>query len=313
MRVPIGVFGLVLLAIVLADAVGTVVVARHAQSLPLITRLAYRASWAPYAAIARLIGPKSRRERYLGVYGPLSLLMLLGLWAAGVIVAFAMLQWSVRVSVDGASSNFANTIYFSAGSFFTLGSGEPRNLLSRYLMVFEAGVGFSFLGLVIGYLPVLYQSFSSRELRILRLDARAGSPPSAAELLLRGGSDREKLEAHLADWEEWALDLLQTHLSYPMLAYYRSQHLNQSWLAALTVVLDASALLAICAEEDLRKQAQFTFAAGRHALVHTASVFRRLPCRSGTDRLPAKDFVRLCATLASCRAPIRPDRASAAE
>jgi hypothetical protein len=78
-------------------------------------------------------------------------------------------------------------------------------------------------------------------LRILLLDARAGSPPSTAELLLRRGSDPEKLEQRLADWEEWALDLLQTHLSYPMLAYYRSLHANQSWLAALTVVADVSA------------------------------------------------------------------------
>jgi hypothetical protein len=77
---------------------------------------------------------------------------------------------------------------------------------------------------MIGYLPVLSQSFASRELRILLLDARAGSPPSAAELLLRRGGDPEKLEERLGDWEEWALDLLQTHLSYPMLAYYRSQH-----------------------------------------------------------------------------------------
>ena len=313
MHMLTGIFGLVLLATALADAIKTVVVARHAHNLPFVTRLFYRASWAPYAAVARLIRSERRRENYLGLYGPISLLLLLSLWACTVIVAFAMLQWAAGLRVDGAGSSFANAAYFSAASFFTLGSGEPANLSSKYLMVLEAGTGFSFLGLVIGYLPVLYQSFSSRELGILLLDARAGSPPSAAELLLRRGCDPEKLEQRLADWEEWALDLLQTHLSYPMLAYYRSLHANQSWLAALTVVTDVSALVAVSVDGDLRRQAQFTFAAGRHALVHTASVFHRRPCRPQTERLPAADFSRLCNCLSTGRAPVQLDCVAAAE
>lgn len=152
-------------------------------------------------------------------------------------------------------------------------------------MVLEAGFGFSFLGLVIGYLPVLYQAVSDRELRISLLDARAGSPPSAIEFLLRRGSDPEKLEQRLADWEEWALDLLQTHLSYPMLAYYRSQHANQSWLGALTVVIDISALVMLGSDNDLKRQAEFTFTAGRHALIHIASVFSTRPSGSYAERL----------------------------
>src|SRR6516162_5380516 len=314
MHIATGILGFALVAIVLADAFQTVIVARHGPKIPAITRIFYRVSWSLFAAAAARIPSKRRRETFLGVYGPLSLLMLLGLWALGFIIAFAILQWSVGLKLDGAYSSFANDLYFSAGSFFTLGSsGEPQNIPSKYLMVLEAGFGFSFLGLVIGYLPVLYQSFSSRELRILLLDARAGSPPSAAELLLRRGSDPEKLEQRLADWEEWALDLLQNHLSYPMLAYYRSQHPNQSWLGALTVVVDVSALAMLGADGDLKRQAEFTFAAGRHALVHTASVFRRKPRHPQTDRLPADDFSRLCRTLSAGRAPVQPDAVSAAK
>jgi hypothetical protein len=314
MRILTGILGLVLLAVILGDAIQTVVVARHALRMPRITRLFYRASWAPYAAIGRLLHAGNGRERYLGAYGPLSLLMLLGFWAVAIIIAFAMLQQAVGFRIGGAWVSFPDAIYFSAGSFFTLGASEPSgNLPSKYLMVLEAGVGFSFLGLVIGYLPVLYQSFSSRELRILLLDARAGSPPSAAELLLRRGSDPEKLEERLADWEEWALDLLQTHLSYPMLAYYRSQHPNQSWLAALTVVLDVSALVAVSTEGDLRRQAQFTFAAARHAIVHTASVFRRKPQDADADRLPAEDLARLSSALSALHVAVQADRVAASE
>jgi hypothetical protein len=270
-------------------------------------------TWVPFAAGARLFRSERRRDKYLGIFGPLSLLLLLGFWAASLIFAFAMLEWSLDPWRDGAPSSFADKIYFSAASFFTLGGGEPSNMASRYLMVLEAGFGFSFLGLVIGYLPVLYQSFSSRELRILLLDARAGSPPSALQFILRRGSDPAKLEQRLAEWEEWALDLLQNHLSYPMLAYYRSQHPNQSWLAALTSILDVSALALLGADDELKRQAQFTFAAGRHALVHSASVFRIRPQHRSGDRLPTSDFAQLCRIIAAGSAPLRPERLVEAE
>jgi len=314
MHIATGILGFALVAIVLADAFQTVIVARHGPKIPAITRIFYRVSWSLFAAAAARIPSKRRRETFLGVYGPLSLLMLLGLWALGFIIAFAILQWSVGLKLDGAYSSFANDLYFSAGSFFTLGSsGEPQNIPSKYLMVLEAGFGFSFLGLVIGYLPVLYQSFSSRELRILLLDARAGSPPSAAQFLLRRGNNLQDLERRLGDWEEWALDLLHSHLSYPMLAYYRSQHANQSWLAALTAILDVSALLMLASENGLKRQAEFTFAAGRHAVVHTASIFRIGPMHCRVGRLPKQELSRLCSLLSGSTTPLRLERISETE
>jgi hypothetical protein len=309
-HVAAGVLAFVLVAFSLADAFQTVVVARHAWKLSALTRMFYRLTWTPFAAGARLLRSERRRDRYLGVYGPLSLLLLLGYWGASLIAAFALLQWSIEFRHDGAPLSFADAIYFSAATFFTLGAGSPHNLASKYLMVLEAGFGFSFLGLVIGYLPVLYQSFSSRELRILLLDAHAGSPPSAIQFIVRRGNDPVDLADRLADWEEWALDLLQNHLSYPMLAYYRSQHPNQSWLAALTTVVDASAVAILGgSDERLRRQAQFSFAAGRHALVHTASIFRLRPRPFQTaERLPVSDFSRLSNIIDSIDTPLVPGR-----
>jgi hypothetical protein len=313
MHVLTSIFGLALLAIVVADAFQTVIVARQGQNLPVITRLFLRLSWAPTAAAARLVKSDSRREKYLGMYGPLTLLLLLGFWALGMILAFAILQWSANLQLDGSLSSFSDDIYFSAATFFILGLGEPRNLMSKYLMVLEAGAGFSFLGLVIGYLPVLYQSFSNREFRILLLDARAGSPPCAVEFINRGGSGPDRLEARLANWEEWALNVLECHLSYPMLAYYRSHHANQSWLAALTAIIDVSALVMLSAEGDLKRQAEFTFAAGRHALAHTASVFRTRALHPDQDRLPAQDFSRLRAAIEAGQTFVQPQRISEEE
>jgi hypothetical protein len=151
MRILTGIFGVAFLTIVLADAFQTVIVARHAQRIPALTRMFYQLTWTVFAAAAGSISSRVRRERYLGIYGPFSLLMLLGLWALGFIVAFAMIQWSAGLQLDGSRASFADDIGFSAASFFTLGSTEPTTHLSKYLMVIEAGLGFSFLGLVIGY------------------------------------------------------------------------------------------------------------------------------------------------------------------
>lgn len=313
MRDIAAILGLIVLATVIADAFQTVIVARHARSLPRMTRLFYQLTWLPFLWSARFIRSERRRERWLGLYGPLSLLMLLALWALALIAAFAALRWAVDPQFAPSPPRFPNALYASATTFFTLGAGDPRYPVSKLLVVVEAGFGFTFLGLVIGYLPVLYQSYSSRELRILLLDARAGSPPSAVEFLCRSGANAEKLEQRLASWEEWALDLLQCHLSYPMLAYYRSQHANQSWLGALTTIVDVSALVMVAAAGDLKRQAEFTFAAGRHALVHTASILYLHPRASDEERIDADGLARLRSAISAAHAPLQPDRVTEAE
>src|SRR5437773_1106421 len=162
-------------------------------------------------------------------------------------------------------------------------------MLARALAVAEAGGGFGFLAIIIGYLPVLYQAFSRRELTISLLDARAGSPPSASQFLFRLAQTRQcdGITPFLAEWERWAAEVLESHLSYPVLSYYRSQHDNQSWLAALTAVLDTCALLIAGVKSVDAYQAQLTFAMARHAVVDLALVFK-LPA-------PAKRGERLSA------------------
>src|SRR4029077_10579685 len=153
----------------------------------------------------------------------------------GLIAGFALLHWSLGTSLsvpNGADNTFGTYLYFSGTTFFTLGYGDavPTSGWGRALSVSEAGIGFGFLAIVISYLPVLYQAFSRREITISLLDARAGSPPTAGELL------RRLAEAHslarigplLAEWERWSAELLESHMSFPVLGYYRSQHENQS-------------------------------------------------------------------------------------
>jgi hypothetical protein len=152
-------------------------------------------------------------------------------------------------------------------------------------------MGFAFLAIVIAYFPVLYQSFARREVRLTLLDAWAGSPPSAAEILRRlaGAGELRALDPFLRDWEYWCSEVLESHISYPVLAFFRSQHQRQSWVSALTTVLDVSALVVVGIEGLPAWQAQVTFAIARHAAVDLSQVLGAAPDLSG-DRLPAQDL-----------------------
>ena len=199
----------------------------------------------------------------------------------------------------------------SGTTFFTLGLGDvvPRGSEERFLVVVEAGMGFAFLALVISYLPALNQTFSRREVSVSLLDARAGSPPTASEMLRRNGRGQgmEELRLLFREWEQWAAELLEGHLSYPVLAYFRSQHDNQSWLAALTVILDTCALAMSGLEGACPRQAELTFAMARHAVVDICLVFRIRPRRTATNRLRPETLTALRATLAEVGIKLRRD------
>jgi hypothetical protein len=299
MHILAAVASIALILIVLWDAFEVIILPRRVTRKLRLTRFFYRSTWKPWAAAMRRISKVSRRELLLSFYGPVSLLFLLSLWAVGLILGFAFLHQALRtpIKLEGEGATFLSYFYLSGSTFFTLGLGDilAERWPGRLLTILEAGMGLGFLAIVIGYLPVLYQAFSRRELNISLLDARAGSPSTAAELLRRhfDGDRFVELSAFLREWERWAAELLESHLSYPVLAYYRSQHTNQSWLGALTTILDASALVIVGVEGTSAHQAQFTFAIARHAVVDLASVFNTKPHNPSQDRLPANELARL--------------------
>jgi hypothetical protein len=291
--------GVFLLLVILWDGFETIILPRRVTRRLRLTRLFYRATWMPWSATARRMRPGKRRESFLSVYGPMSLLLLFVLWATGLIFAFALLHWAAGSALGSVreSPTFWTDLYMSGTTFFTLGLGDvtPQSRAARFLAVIESGTGFGFLAIVISYLPVLYGAFSRREVNISLLDARAGSPPTAVELIRRhvGCQNLEPLRQFLRDWEAWSAEFMESHLSFPVLCYYRSQHDNQSWLAALTAILDTCALLISCAEGALRFQAQLTFAISRHALVDLAQVLRIPPQPLASERLSGADLVQL--------------------
>ncbi len=305
MQVLLGIVGGITVLLVLLEGFETIVLPRRVTRHFRFTRLFYRWTWTVWLGLVG--GTKNRRlrETLLSVYGPASLLGLIASWAAMLVLGFGLLDWSLETAVRSTMPyrGFWTDIYFSGTTFFTLGMGDvtPNSSVGRFLTVLEAGTGFGFLAVVIGYIPTIYQSFSRRETNITLLDARAGSPPSAGELLRRYASDGglEALNDWLRDWEGWAADLMESHLSYPVLCYFRSQHDNQSWLTALTAVLDTCALVLVGVDGVARRQARLTFAIARHTVVDLAQIFRTRPMAPPLDRLPADQLAQLRAFLGS--------------
>lgn len=300
-----------LILVVLWDVFETIVLPRRVNRHLRLTVLVYTSTWTPWAAFGRRIRNVNRREAFLSLYGPLVLLLLLFVWATGLIVGFATIQWSLgsHLMAPGGHVSYFTDLYMSGTTFFTLGLGDviPSEGTARAATVVEAGVGFGILALVIGYLPVLYQAFSRREVAISLLDARAGSPPSAVEMLRRHMRDYgvETLMEQLRSWEAWAAELMESQLSYPSLSYFRSQHENQSWLAGLTTILDACALIIVGVDGVPANQARLTFAMARHAAVDLSQAAGTEPDDHCHLRLPQESVVRLREALAEAGAPLR--------
>jgi hypothetical protein len=295
--------GILSILAILLDAFETVVLPRRVRRTFRVSNWFYRRTWIPWRAVARRIENQSRRENFLGYFGPLSLIFLLMLWAAGLIFGFALVQYGAgeHFRVSGEDMTFGLLVYHSGETFFTLGYGDiiPSSGVARALSVIESGLGFGFLGVVIGYLPTIYSSFSRREIEISLLDARAGSPPTATELLARFGNCPQQavLDQIFRDWERWAAEVLESHLSYPALSFFRSQHNNQSWLGALTTILDGSALVMAGVDGLHDQQAKITFAVARHAMVDLAQVVSASYNPEVADRLPPAELERLRQTL----------------
>jgi hypothetical protein len=310
------VIGAIIITMVLWEAFETIVLPRRVARRWRVVVLFYRATWWPWRGIARLIRKTRNRETFLSYYGPLSILFLFVFWAASLVVGFACLYYS-SLHNSPYPRDFDTCLYLSGTTLFTLGLGDvvPHLRVERIMLVCESGLGFGFLALVLSYLPVIYQAFSRREVNIVLLDARAGSPPSACEVLRRhtGPGGIETLDVLLHEWEHSAADILESHVSYPSVCYFRSQHNNESWLAALTAILDTTALLLTGVESDASRQARLTFAICRHTVVDLAQLFNVPPRRGSDDRLPAAELLRLRTVLAQAGVQLRDDEASAAK
>jgi len=295
-----GILGALLVLAMLGEFFVSFMLPVRVKRDPRIARGLFELLWRLWRGVGRRL-PESPRETLLGLFGPLGLLFILTLWTAGLVLGFAALQYAVgsHVRGDGARGSFGDDLYFSAGGFLSASSGvEPTSTGAKALLLIEAATGFGVLFIAIGYLPALFQAFSRRETAVSQLDPRAGSPP-AAGALIRRAVEREQVEellSYLGEWEGWAAELMETHLSYPFIGYYRSQHLGQNWLASITAVLDACALIAAATPVNTADSATLTFALARHAVSDLTYTFRATAA-TAPDRLASAQFDELYALL----------------
>jgi hypothetical protein len=305
--------GAIIVVLILWETFETIVLPRRVARRFRVTVFVYRGLWLPWKAVARSFSSKKARETFLSFFGPLSLLILFVVWAAVIVCGFALMYYS-NSAQDSTHPRFETCLYFSGTTMFTLGIGDvvPHTAAERILVVLEGGLGLGFLALILSYLPVIYQAFSRREVSIVLLDARAGSPPTAAEMLRRhaGASYGPELERVLRDWERASADILESHVSYPAVSYFRSQHTNESWLAALTAILDTCSMLMACIDHCASRQAKLTFAMCRHTVVDLSQLFGEVPLQDAVDRLPAAEFERLRGVLETAGFQVRDDQHS---
>ncbi|MBS1708313.1 MAG: two pore domain potassium channel family protein [Armatimonadetes bacterium] len=300
MRIDYLVLGTFLVLFTLRDAFVSILLPRTVKGSK---RLSNRLTTALWKCFSFLVKPGTKNEdQWLSIFGPLSIVVMITSWALVLILGFGAIVLGTGVTLHGELPTFGEAVYFSGVTFLTLGYGDMTldGGLGHFLSVLEAGLGFGFLAILISYVPVLYQSFSRREVLITLMDARAGSPPSGGEMLLRFArhDDWDGLMDWLQRWETWGAELLETHLSYPTLVMYRSQHSDTSWLCAMTAVLDACSLLLAAIPPDhscsqARRQAHLTFAMCRHAVVDLSQIFDVRPDeRDGRlSREEFRDFV----------------------
>jgi hypothetical protein len=305
--------GAILIFLVMIDVFQTIVLPRRASRVLLLSRRFTRGIWMPARMIGTRLEPGPRREAYLSIWGPLTTIVILLIWIVSLLVGFALLHFAVHSQLlrEDHPLTLMGDFYMSAATLFAFGDVTPVTAVSRALDLFQAGLGIGIFALVISYLPVLYDGYSTREVLISRLDEWAGSPPTAGELLRRLGEYNalEQLLFFFDTYEEWASELLESHLSYPWLGLYRSQHDDQSWVAALTMLLDSSALVLamVAAPPKCKWSAQRAFAIGRHTAVDLAQSYRSQPVPPQQDRLPRAEMQRLRDTLSAAGIQLRSD------
>jgi Ion channel len=263
--------GLLVLTWILLDVFRTLVMPRAARGRFRLGRILLRPLWIPWRWVGVRRRSRQTREHVLAVAAPFFFFVELAIWVGIAVLAYGLILWSPPFAggITPSGRSFATAIYFSGSTFFTLGFGDVvATGWTRFVTVFEGATGLGMFAVVIAYLPVLYQAFNRREVGVLLLDARAGSPPSGPELLHRMGTAnaRSSLPGLFADWERWVADVLETHLSYPLLAFFRSPHDDTSWVTALGSVLDAATLLITSIEDEPEEHAKLMYGTGVHAV-----------------------------------------------
>lgn len=267
LRVFVFLVGLVTIILTLSSAISTFVLPRAARSQ--LNRIVFGLLRRIIDFILHFVKTFRRRDGIMAYYAPIGLLLLLPTWYILILLGFAALYWSL-----GMGDLFA-VFRLSGSSLFTLGFDISKTPIVTAVAFTEAMIGLMLVGLLIAYLPTMYAAFSRREQIVNLLEVRAGSPPSAPEMLLRFYRNQglEKLSDYWSIWEAWFADIEESHTTLPALIFFRSPRAENSWVTAAGAVLDAAAITLSSIDIPYEVSAALCIRAGFLALRRIADYF----------------------------------------
>jgi hypothetical protein len=291
--------GAVLVASVMYDLFKSVILPRPAVGLLRLTQPLVGLAWQWWRAGCTRVRTVSRREALLSAFGPLTVPLLLVVWGAGIIVGYALILHGLRDELHPQLQTFGNALYFSSQCLLTIGFGDivPADSAARVLVILEAATGLGLVALLISLLFSLFNSFQRRETAVIALDALAGAPPSGVQLLETCARDGmpAQLEKTFDEWRRWAAEVLESHLAFPMLNYFRSSHDNEAWLNSFGAVMDAASLVLSAVEDGPRGPARFMFKVGSHLVADLDWYYRHLT--DGVPLVEHEEFNDACTRL----------------
>jgi hypothetical protein len=295
--------GVAIVGFTLSDVFQSVVMPRAAGRRFRFSFYAWRAMWYVWPKLAwrRFALNADRREDALAVFAPLMLVLLIGVWAALLILGFGLVLWAMRNGIEPPHSSFGTVLYFAGTSLLTIGFGDVvgRSGLSRLVSVMAGLAGLSYLSILTAFLFAIFGAFQSRETFVVTVAARAGTPPSGVNLLAIAGYSHthEDLPQLMIDAQRWAAAVMESHLAYPMLAFFRSSHDDQSWVGTLGTLLDAATLAMTTVDGVRDGQARIFYSVGRHATRDLSHYFR-IGFTEETPGIERVEFEHACDRLA---------------
>ncbi|HEV3473948.1 MAG TPA: hypothetical protein VG602_01070 [Actinomycetota bacterium] len=305
-RVAVFLAGAALVVAVFGSALRTVVLPRGIPAR--ITRVVFFGMRSLFRLRARPSLPYEQRDRIMALYAPFSLIILLLVWITTVLTGYSAMYWAL------GSRSIRDAIALSGSSVLTLGFGRPADLPTTVLVFTEAALGLILLAMLITYLPSIYAVFSRRENMVAGMDLRGGSPPSAVEILQRSWRvDQLKTLGTL--WrrgEQWFLELMETHTSFPAVVFFRSPVPEHSWVTSAGAILDSASTLLSAVDRPQDPDAEYCLRAGYLALRRIAEFFRipfdPNPGPEDPISILRDEFDEACDSLAAAGLPLRRDR-----
>jgi hypothetical protein len=295
--------GIFLVALSLNDVFQSVIVPRAVGRVFRPSYYLARTIWALWPKLAWKLYPTDadRREDFLAVFAPFELIALLMLWSLLLLIGYAAMFIALAPDVHPPIRSFAEAFYFAGASFFTIGFGDfvGNSTLTRLISLAAGASGFGVISTTTAFLFAIFGAFQSREQFVVLVGTRAGTPPSAVGLLTISADvgDVDGLRAVMRDAQTWCASILETHLAYPILAYFRSSHDYESWVGTLGTLLDAS-LLMMTTVQCKAGEAAILYKIGRHTAEDLARYFR-MARPSNDPGITRDEFDRACETLAS--------------